>query len=46
MTSVLVGLSTLDQLEYAAACVNKGPLPRAALELITELWKASARSDP
>lgn len=32
VSTVLVGYSTLEQLEYAAAAVNKGPLPRAALD--------------
>ncbi len=31
MTTVLIGTSTLDQLETAIAAVEKGPLPRAAL---------------
>jgi aryl-alcohol dehydrogenase-like predicted oxidoreductase len=32
VSTALVGYSTLDQLESAAAAVNKGPLPPAALE--------------
>lgn len=31
VTTMLVGYSTLDQLEQAAAAVNKGPLPEEAL---------------
>ena len=32
VTTALVGYSTLDQLEYAAAAVEKGPLSPAALQ--------------
>jgi L-galactose dehydrogenase/L-glyceraldehyde 3-phosphate reductase len=39
MTTVLVGTSTLDQLETAIACANKGPLTRAALDEATRLWR-------
>jgi aryl-alcohol dehydrogenase-like predicted oxidoreductase len=42
MSTVLVGYSSLDQLEYAAACVNKGPLPRPALDRLAALWSALA----
>jgi aryl-alcohol dehydrogenase-like predicted oxidoreductase len=38
VSTVLVGYSTLEQLEYAAAAVNKGPLPRAALDRLAALW--------
>jgi len=31
VTTMLVGYSTLDQLEQAAAAVNKGPLPEETL---------------
>jgi aryl-alcohol dehydrogenase-like predicted oxidoreductase len=34
---ILVGYSTLEQLEYAAACVAKGPLPQAALDRLSAL---------
>jgi L-galactose dehydrogenase/L-glyceraldehyde 3-phosphate reductase len=37
---VLVGYSTLDQLEYAARSINKGPLPRAALDQLAELQRS------
>lgn len=37
VTTALVGCSTLDQLEYAAAAVEKGPLPPAALRRVDEL---------
>jgi aryl-alcohol dehydrogenase-like predicted oxidoreductase len=42
VTTVLVGYSSLEHLEYAAAAVNKGPLPRPALDRLTELWKSLA----
>jgi aryl-alcohol dehydrogenase-like predicted oxidoreductase len=35
--TVLVGYSTLAQLEQAAASVNKGPLPQAALQRVAAL---------
>jgi len=35
ISTVLVGVSTLEHLEYAAAAANKGPLPREAIERIT-----------
>jgi aryl-alcohol dehydrogenase-like predicted oxidoreductase len=44
MSTVLVGYSSLDHLEYAAACVNKGPLPRAALDRLAALWQAQSVS--
>jgi len=34
VTTMLVGYSTLDQLEQAAAAVEKGPLPQAAVERV------------
>jgi aryl-alcohol dehydrogenase-like predicted oxidoreductase len=37
VSTALVGYSTLDQLEYAAAAVNKGPLPPAALQRLRTL---------
>jgi len=39
MTTVLVGTSTLDQLEAAIAYANKGPLTRAALDEAARLWR-------
>ena len=38
-STVLVGYSTLDQLEYAARSINKGPLSRAALDRLAELQR-------
>ncbi len=45
MSTVLVGYSSLDHLEYAAACVNKGPLPPAALDRLSALWQGAAESE-
>jgi aryl-alcohol dehydrogenase-like predicted oxidoreductase len=41
MSTVLVGYSSLDHLEYAAACVNRGPLPPAALDRLATLWQGA-----
>lgn len=37
VSTVLVGYSTMAQLEEAARAINKGPLPRAALDRAAEL---------
>lgn len=37
IATALVGVATLAQLEYAAAAVNKGPLPPVALRRVDEL---------
>ena len=42
VTTTLVGYSTLDQLEYAAAAVAKGPLPPAALARLEALRQGFA----
>ncbi len=39
LTTVLVGTSTIDQLETAVASINRGPLPRAALDRLPALWR-------
>ena len=39
ISTALVGASTLDHLEQAAAAVIKGPLPAPALARVAELWK-------
>ena len=39
ISTALVGASTLEHLEQAAAAVNKGPLPPAALARVAALWK-------
>ena len=38
VSTILLGYSSLEQLEYAAKCVAKGPLPAAALARLRELW--------
>ena len=43
ISTVLVGASTLDHLEQAAAAVFRGPLPPAALARIAELWQEMRR---
>ena len=42
VSTVLVGYSTLEQLEYAARAIDKGPLPAAALARTAELQRAIA----
>jgi aryl-alcohol dehydrogenase-like predicted oxidoreductase len=39
VSTVLVGYSTLAQLEYAARSIEKGPLPQAALDRIGEIQR-------
>jgi aryl-alcohol dehydrogenase-like predicted oxidoreductase len=42
MGTILVGMATLRQFEDALSAVQKGPLPPAALERLTELLQAFA----
>jgi aryl-alcohol dehydrogenase-like predicted oxidoreductase len=42
VSTILLGYSSLDQLEYAAKCVAKGPLPAAAVARLRELWRGLA----
>jgi aryl-alcohol dehydrogenase-like predicted oxidoreductase len=42
MSTVLVGTSTLSQLETAVDAVEKGPLPKEALDQIGALWREMA----
>ncbi len=42
VSTVLLGYSSLEQLEYAAACVARGPLPAAALARLPALWAGIA----
>jgi aryl-alcohol dehydrogenase-like predicted oxidoreductase len=42
VSAVLVGYSSLEHLEAAAAAVNRGPLPPAALERLAALWSGLA----
>jgi aryl-alcohol dehydrogenase-like predicted oxidoreductase len=39
LTTAIVGYSTIEQLEFAAAAANKGALAHRALERVTELQK-------
>ncbi len=38
VSTVLLGYSSLEHLEYAAACVAKGPLPATTLARLPALW--------
>jgi aryl-alcohol dehydrogenase-like predicted oxidoreductase len=38
ISTLLVGISDLDQLEQAAASIAKGPLPAEALERLHQVW--------
>jgi aryl-alcohol dehydrogenase-like predicted oxidoreductase len=42
VSTVLVGYSSLEHLEEAAAAVNRGPLPRPALDRLASLWSELA----
>ncbi len=42
ISTVLVGISTLEQLEQAAAFAGKGPLPAAALDRLRDVWAGYA----
>src|SRR5919108_1857435 len=39
VSTVLLGYSSLEHLEHAAASMAKGPLPTAALERLSTLWQ-------
>ena len=39
MGTILVGIATPEQFDGALAAVEKGPLPKAALERLAELQK-------
>lgn len=39
VSTVLLGYSSLEHLEYAAAAIAKGPLPPQALSRLTALWR-------
>jgi aryl-alcohol dehydrogenase-like predicted oxidoreductase len=38
VSTALIGLSDLDQLEQALAAASKGPLPASALDRVAEVW--------
>ena len=41
-TTVLMGASTLEQLDHAIAAVEKGPLPAAVMSRLPAIWSAMA----
>ena len=41
VSTVLLGYSTQEHLEYAATCINKGPLPAEALARLRRLWTST-----
>lgn len=43
VSTVLLGYSSREHLEYAAACVAKGALPAAAMARLPALWERLAR---
>jgi len=44
VSTVLLGYSSLDHLEYAAASIAKGPLSGPALTRLGEIWKGLAQA--
>src|SRR5262249_23671899 len=42
VSTVLVGYSSVEHLETAAAAVNRGPLPQPALDRLASLWSGLA----
>lgn len=44
VSTVLLGYSTLEHLEYATASIAKGPLSAAALDRLSRLWGDFART--
>lgn len=42
VSTILLGYSTLEQLEGAAAAINRGPLSAAALDRLDTIWKELA----
>ena len=46
VSTILVGYSTLEHLEYAATCLARGPLPAAAREALAARWRAWAQGPP
>jgi len=43
LTTVLIGMSTLRELETAAAAVGQGPLAATALDRLDALWREMAQ---
>jgi aryl-alcohol dehydrogenase-like predicted oxidoreductase len=44
VSTTLIGISDLEQLEQAAEYIAKGPLPPEALERLHQVWAADAAS--
>ena len=44
VSTVMVGCSSLEHLETAAAAINRGALPREALARLATLWQEAARA--
>jgi len=44
VSTVLLGYSSQEHLEYAATCINRGPLPAAALMRLAALWERLAQA--
>ncbi|SVB95650.1 uncharacterized protein METZ01_LOCUS248504 [marine metagenome] len=42
VSTALVGLSSMEQLEYASAAAEKGPLPGEAMERLQSIWASFA----
>jgi hypothetical protein len=42
VSTVLVGYSTMEHLEYAARSIEKGPLPQPTLDCIAEIQRGFA----
>jgi aryl-alcohol dehydrogenase-like predicted oxidoreductase len=42
VSTALLGYSSFEHLQYAAACIARGPLPAATLERLTALWQQLA----
>jgi aryl-alcohol dehydrogenase-like predicted oxidoreductase len=45
LTTVLIGTSTLQELEAAAAAIERGPLPPAALDRLMALWRQMGQEE-
>ena len=46
VSTVLIGISHLEQLEQAAAYIAKGPLPAEALDRLNQVWAGFAAPEP
>jgi len=46
ISTIPIGLSSLDQLEQAICAVERGPLPQAALDRLPEIWESFSTIKP